>query len=59
LFPPHPKPKDTSPFTDCIWCDPDELGTAEAVARWERKQADPVVAPYLDLIAPPSEDPSA
>lgn len=59
LFPPHPKPKDTSPFTDCIWCDPDELGTTEAVARWERKQADPVVAPYLALIAPPSEDPSA
>jgi RecB family exonuclease len=56
LFPPHPLPKETSPFTDCIWCDPDELGTTEAVARWEHKLADPRLAPYLALVAPPEPD---
>lgn len=55
LFPQHPKPHGTSPFTDCDYCDPDGLGTTEALRRWERKAADPAMAPYLELVAPLSE----
>ena len=59
LFPPHPAPPSTSPFTDCLYCDPDELGTSDLLRQWERKQLDDVVAPYVALIAPPVDETEA
>ncbi|MDO8364096.1 MAG: PD-(D/E)XK nuclease family protein [Actinomycetota bacterium] len=41
-------------FTPCPWCDPDNLGTADKWAEFERKQHDPRVAELLGL-APPDE----
>ncbi|MGI8757095.1 MAG: PD-(D/E)XK nuclease family protein [Acidimicrobiales bacterium] len=61
LFPAHPQPHSTSPFTDCQYCDPDNLGTTELLRRWERKVQDPVMGTYLALVAPsdaqPEEEP--
>jgi hypothetical protein len=56
IFAPHPKPHDTSPFTDCHACDPDGLGTTEVLRHWERKLDDPVLGPYLALVTPPDGD---
>jgi hypothetical protein len=32
---------------ECIFCDPDELGTAERYAEWDRKRHDPRLAPWF------------
>lgn len=37
-------------FTQCEYCDPDHLGTAERWAEFERKAADPRVAALLGLV---------
>lgn len=58
VFSPYPKPPTTSPFPDCQYCDPDDLGTTELLRHWNRKKDDSALAAYLDLIAPlePAED---
>ena len=56
IFPPHPKPHTTSPFPDCLYCDPDGLGTTELLRHWERKLDDPAIASYVALVAPPTDD---
>lgn len=55
LFVPRPKPPTTSPFNDCWFCDPDDLGTAELRRQWTRKSGDPMVAAYRDMAEPPAE----
>jgi RecB family exonuclease len=34
-------------FPSCAYCEPDELGTAERYAEWERKHSDPRLAPWF------------
>jgi RecB family exonuclease len=52
IFPPHPTATSTS-WVDCDYCDPDALGVVELRRHWERKRADPALAPYVDLAEPP------
>jgi ATP-dependent helicase/nuclease subunit B len=33
--------------TECQFCEPDSLGTAERYAEWERKRLDPRLAPWF------------
>lgn len=55
LFPSHPQPHNSSPFPECVWCDPDNLGTGDLRRDWDRKLADPTMGPYLALIDPVDE----
>jgi len=52
VFPNHPTASSTTPWVECPFCDPDALGVVELRRHFERKQADPAMAPYLDLAFP-------
>lgn len=56
MFAPHPIEHTTSPFIECHACDPDGLGTTELHRQWQRKLADPALAPYLALVGPPLDE---
>ena len=49
VFPNHPTATSTSPWVDCAYCDPDALGVVELRGNFERKRADPAMAPFVDL----------
>ncbi len=55
LFPLHPEEPGWKPFVGCDYCEPDGLGTADQWRDWQRKQRDPALAPYLDLVDPDRE----
>lgn len=55
LFPLHPEEPDWKPFVSCYFCEPDGMGTKDQWRDWQRKQQDPALAPYLDLIDPDRE----
>ncbi|MCY4295275.1 MAG: PD-(D/E)XK nuclease family protein [Acidimicrobiaceae bacterium] len=57
LFPLHPDEPSGQPWVSCGFCDPDGLGTRDQWRDWQRKQADPDLARYLDLIDPEREQP--
>ncbi len=55
LFPLHPDEPSGQPWVSCDFCDPDGLGTRDQWRDWQRKQKDPDMARYLDLIDPNRE----
>jgi RecB family exonuclease len=53
VFPAHPDVASTTPGRfGCRACDPDRLGVADLRRAWDRKRADPALAPYADLAEP-------
>jgi RecB family exonuclease len=56
VFPSHPTATSTYIFTECLACDPDELGITELRRAWERKRFDPALVPYAQLAEPLDED---
>jgi RecB family exonuclease len=56
LFPNFPTASSTTPWVDCAFCDPDALGVTELRAHWERKLADPAMAPFLELVVEAPSD---
>jgi RecB family exonuclease len=56
LFPHHPTASSTTPWVECPFCDPDGMGVAELRRHFERKQADPAMATFVDF-AHPLEEP--
>jgi hypothetical protein len=50
VFPNYPTSMSTSLWVDCHYCDPDNLGVTELRRQWQRKQSDPALAPYAELI---------
>ena len=57
LFPMHPEEPGWKPWVSCRYCEPDGMGTKDQWRDWQRKQRDPALAVYLDLIAPDREQP--
>ena len=57
LFPLHPAEPGWKPFVPCYFCEPDGMGTKHQWRDWQRKQHDPALAPYLDLVDPKREPP--
>jgi hypothetical protein len=55
LFPLHPEEPGWKPWVSCLYCEPDGMGTKDQWRDWQRKQRDPALAPYLDLIDPDRE----
>jgi ATP-dependent helicase/nuclease subunit B len=51
VFPNYPTASSTTPWVECAFCDPDALGVTDLRSRWDRKLADPAMAPFLDLAA--------
>ena len=49
LFPANPGREDRSGFSNCTWCDFDNLCPSRRDVLWERKQADPRLSAYLGL----------
>ena len=52
LFPLHPEEPGWKPWVSCHYCEPDAMGTKDQWRDWQRKQRDPALAPYLDLVEP-------
>ena len=57
LFPMHPEEPGWKPWVSCRYCEPDGMGTKDQWRDWQRKQRDPALAAYLDLIEPDREQP--
>ena len=55
LFPLHPIEPGWRPFVPCHYCEPDGMGTKDQWRDWQRKQRDPALAAYLDLVDPDRE----
>jgi hypothetical protein len=55
VFPNHPTAISSTPWVECAFCDPDALGVADLRRQLDRKQADPALAPFLELIDPPED----
>ena len=56
LFPANPGPIDREKPANCTFCDFDSLCAARRIDLWERKQSDPLLAPYLALGDASGED---
>lgn len=52
VFASRPTAMSTSIFTECLACDPDELGVTELRRAWDRKRLDPELVPYAQLAEP-------
>ena len=52
VFPNHPTAGSTSPWNECWFCDPDNLGVTDLRRAWERKRGDPALAGYAGLAEP-------
>jgi ATP-dependent helicase/nuclease subunit B len=52
VFPPHPTTISCSQRVECVFCDPDALGMADLRRQFDRKQEDPALAPFLNLVHP-------
>jgi ATP-dependent helicase/nuclease subunit B len=57
VFPSHPTASSTTPWVECPYCDPDGMGVTELRRLYERKQADPAMAPFVSLVSPPADPP--
>jgi ATP-dependent helicase/nuclease subunit B len=55
LFPHHPTASSTTPWVECPFCDPDGMGVAELRRHFERKQADPAMATFVNFAYPLEE----
>lgn len=49
LFPPRPREPGFQLYTECEYCDPDELGTTDTYRAWLRKRVAPELSDYLQL----------
>ncbi len=56
LFPLRPPEAPGWNRVDCWPCSPDGLSAAEARRAWERKRGDPLLAAYVDLCEPTSDE---
>lgn len=58
LFPPRPPVDPDFSWVQCVYCNPDGLGHAEARSRWEHARHDHRLAPLVTLIEPldPAQD---
>jgi ATP-dependent helicase/nuclease subunit B len=53
VFPAHPPPQRSyGGYRECDYCDPDGLGAGDRRREWDRKRADPALAPYVALAEP-------
>jgi hypothetical protein len=52
VFPHHPTTIGSSPWLECVFCDPDALGMADLRRQFDRKREDPALAPFLNLAHP-------
>ena len=52
LFPLHPEEPGWKPWVSCPYCEPDGMGTKDQWRDWQRKQRDPALTAYLDLVDP-------
>lgn len=52
VFPNHPTAASTTPWVECWFCDPDNLGVTELRRYWSRKRTDPALAVFADLAEP-------
>lgn len=59
VFPNHPNASATFFYVPCQVCDPDGLGTVELRSHWDRKRADPALAPYAELAEPLDDEDDA
>ena len=57
LFPLHPDEPGWKPFVSCLYCEPDAMGTKDQWRDWRRKQRDPALDPFLDLVEPDRQRP--
>lgn len=57
VFPHHPTASSTTPWVECAFCDPDDMGVTELRRQCERKKADPDMDAFVDLADPTAEDP--
>ena len=57
LFPLHPEEPGWKPWVSCPYCEPDGMGTKDQWRDWQRKQRDPALARYLDLVDPDRQQP--
>lgn len=55
-FPLRPPPPDGRPFTECVFCDPDDLGTTDRYREWERIRRAEELHDYVSYIAPEALD---
>jgi hypothetical protein len=51
-FPPRPPTPQWRPYTPCVYCDPDDLGTADRRRDWERVRQDGALAAYVAYVEP-------
>ncbi|HEY3942896.1 MAG TPA: PD-(D/E)XK nuclease family protein [Acidimicrobiales bacterium] len=58
VFPSHPSASSTTPWIECPYCDPDGLGVVELRDQFERKAADRSMAPFVELIGSPADEPA-
>ena len=47
-----PQPSSFRLFTDCRFCDPDDLGTTDRYRDWERVRTDPALRHYVAFVEP-------
>jgi RecB family exonuclease len=50
VFVANPPPPGPRPFVECVYCDPDGMGTAERWREWERKYGAPELDGYRALL---------
>ncbi|MBA3621620.1 MAG: hypothetical protein H0W51_04785, partial [Euzebyales bacterium] len=58
-FPMKPPEPGWKLFTECRFCDPDDLGTADRYRDWERIRAAEALRDYVEYIAPDSVGPDS
>jgi RecB family exonuclease len=51
VFPNYPTASSTDLWVKCPYCDPDALGVVDLQRRWERKQGDPALGRFLEMLA--------
>jgi hypothetical protein len=56
VFPAYPTASSTTPWVECPFCDPDNMGVTELRRQYERKHADPAMDPFVHLVDPVAED---
>lgn len=52
LFPMRPPEGPSYGFIECVFCDPDGLGTSDRFRQWERVRTDPALRDYLRTVDP-------
>jgi hypothetical protein len=57
-FPNRPQRPGWRMYTECLYCEPDELGVAERWSEWLRKRHDPRLAPWFGAPEPDDAEPA-